>query len=466
MSQNNTITLNKKFQQLFHGVKTRYVLCTGGRGGSKSFSINTFLCNDSYLPNRRTLFTRYTLTSAQISIIPEFLEKIELLGVEDDFYVRKHDLVNTASGSEIIFRGIKNSSGNQTANLKSISGITVFVLDEAEELDDYTVFEKIDLSIRTQKSQNIIIIIMNPTDERHWVYQKFIKDTNKIEYIDGVPVPISTHPDVTHIHTTYLDNVGNLDDGFLEIVQKMKENDFERYASIIIGNWETVKTGSEFYHAFKSSIHVTNLEFVSNLPIHISFDQNVSPYITATIWQIQYTQSGIKIGCIDEFCLEHPENTTGKLCDAILGKYGSKVETIYYYGDASGNKRDTRQKLTDYDIIRQNFVKYLNPQSNRVFRSNPSVSNRGEFINEVLKGVFQVSVLIDGNCKETIIDFQNVKQDANGAKLKEKTKNKAGVSFEKYGHTSDTADYLLIKVLHQHFQKFLNTKKVAPKQIN
>lgn len=466
MQETREITLNEKFKPLFEGIKTRYLLATGGRGGSKSFSISVFLCNDTYNQGKKTLFSRYTLTSAEISIIPEFQEKIELLGVEKDFYIRKHDLVNKTSGSEILFRGIKNSSGNQTANLKSISGITTFVLDEAEELEDYETFEKIDLSIRTKDSQNLVIIIMNPTDKNHWVYKELITDDHETIYIDGVAVPISKREGVTHIHTTYLDNLDNLDESFLNKINKIKEEDPDRYASIIIGNWETVKTGMEFYHAFKSSIHVTNLKFISNLPIHVSFDQNVSPYITATIWQIVYSSEGMKIQCIDEFCLPHPNNTTGKLCDAILKKYGKKVETIYYYGDASGNKRDTRQKLTDYDIIRQKFKNYLCPQSNRVFRANPPVKKRGEFLNDVLKGEYKEQIIINGACKETIKDFQKVKQDANGRKLKETEKNKAGVTFEKYGHTSDTADYLLIKILYSKFQAFLNTKKITPRQAN
>ena len=47
-----------------------------------------------------------------------------------------------------MFRGIKTSSGNQTAKLKSIQGITTFVCDEAEEWTNEEEFDKIMLSIR------------------------------------------------------------------------------------------------------------------------------------------------------------------------------------------------------------------------------------------------------------------------------------------------------------------------------
>ena len=109
-----------------------------------------------------------------------------------------------------MFRGIKTSSGNQTAKLKSIHGITVFVCDEAEEWTNEVDFEKIVLSIRQVGIDNFVIIIMNPTDSNHFIYKKYIEKTHKLVEIDGVQVQISTHPNVLHIHTTYFDNLENL----------------------------------------------------------------------------------------------------------------------------------------------------------------------------------------------------------------------------------------------------------------
>jgi len=64
------------------------------------------------------------------------------------FDVTKSEIKNLQSKSEIIFRGIKTSSGDQTANLKSLQGVTTWILDEAEELTDEITFDKINLSIR------------------------------------------------------------------------------------------------------------------------------------------------------------------------------------------------------------------------------------------------------------------------------------------------------------------------------
>lgn len=224
----------------------RYILLTGGRGGAKSFESATFLTLLSYEQWHKILFTRYTMTAAEISIIPEFKEKIELLEVPAHFKINSTDITNTQSGSEILFRGIKTSSGNQTANLKSINGLTTFVVDEAEEFVNESDFDTIDLSIRTQLNNNRIIIIMNPPDVDHFIYKKFIHSTHKLVEFDGVPIEISTHPDVLHIHTTYLDNIKNLSPEFIKIAQKMKEENPKNYAHKMLGKWIDIADGSLF----------------------------------------------------------------------------------------------------------------------------------------------------------------------------------------------------------------------------
>lgn len=86
------------------------------------------------------------------------------------FTKQKASVVNKQTGSGILFRGIRTSSGNQTASLKSISGVTRWVLDEAEELTDETIFDKIDLSIRKKNADIHVIVILNAPDRRAFYY--------------------------------------------------------------------------------------------------------------------------------------------------------------------------------------------------------------------------------------------------------------------------------------------------------
>ena len=179
----------------------------------------------------RILFTRYTMTSAHLSIIPEFLEKIGLLGFENIFSVNKAEVLNLGNQSDILFRGIKTSAGNQTASLKSLQGISNWVLDEAEELVDEDIFDTIDLSIREKDIQNRIILILNPVTKEHWIYDRFFESK-------GVEAGFNGFKDnVCYIHSTYLDNEENLSQSFLERIKTIKHTNFKKYTHKIMGGW-------------------------------------------------------------------------------------------------------------------------------------------------------------------------------------------------------------------------------------
>ena len=211
--------------------KTRFFIVTGGRGSGKSFEVNRFNTLLSFESNHKILFTRVTMTSAHLSIIPEFQEKIELLELKDHFDVNRNEILNTTSSSSIIFKGLKTSSGDQTANLKSLQGVTTWVLDEAEELTDEKVFDKINLSLRQKGVQNRVILILNPSTKEHWIYKRFFEDAGVKENFTGVK------GDVTYIHSTYLDNIENLDDSFINEVNRIKKRSPLKYEHVILGGW-------------------------------------------------------------------------------------------------------------------------------------------------------------------------------------------------------------------------------------
>lgn len=292
------------------------ILITGGRGSGKSFNASTFIERLTFEKSEdktfahTILYTRYTMVSAHMSIIPEMLEKVELDGTIKYFHATKTDILNKRSKGSIMFRGIKTSSGNQTAKLKSIHGITTFVCDEAEEWTDESDFDKIMLSIRQKGIQNRIIIIMNPTDSNHFIYQKYIRDTHRLVEIDGVQVQISTHPNVLHIHTTYLDNIEHLSDEFLNEVRRMKEENPEKYAHTVIGRWSDVAEGA----IYKKWGVVKNLpDGLQKVAIGVDFGFTHDP--TAIV------MCGVKDDSlyIDEIC--YRTNMLARDIVAVLKKY-------------------------------------------------------------------------------------------------------------------------------------------------
>lgn len=247
------ITINKKYIPLFES-ESRYFVITGGRGSGKSFALNSFLLLLTYEVGHTILFTRYTLTSAHISIIPEFVEKIEMADLHNDFSITKDEIVNLRTGSKILFKGIKTSSGTQTANLKSLQGVTTWVLDEAEELVEEDVFDKIDLSVRNFSKQNRVILILNPTTKEHFIYSRFFEQK-------GVEAGVTlTKGDTTYIHTTYLDNKEYLSDSFLNQIEQLEKNNPKKYQHTILGGWLDKAEGVVFTNWKFGAFNPDNLQ--------------------------------------------------------------------------------------------------------------------------------------------------------------------------------------------------------------
>ena len=241
-SATNTV-ISSKYRPLWES-NTRYILITGGRGSQKSFAVSTWACDRTSRYKRwKLLYTRYTMQSAEISIIPEFEEKIYKLGESENFDVTKTFIESKKTGSGIIFSGIKTSSGNQTAKLKSITGLNGLIVEEAEEFLDEKAFNTIDDSIRLQGIPNVVVIVMNPQDIEHWIWARWFEKSHRMEMIDGFQVPISTHPDITHIHTTYLDNLENLSADYLAKIERLKQDNPAAYAHRYLGKWLDKKEG-------------------------------------------------------------------------------------------------------------------------------------------------------------------------------------------------------------------------------
>lgn len=225
-----SIKIKRKYKPLWE-TKCFITIVTGGRGSGKSFAVGNFTENLSFEKGHKILFTRYTLYSASDSIIPEFEEKIGLEDHISHFYITKADVINKESGTEILFRGIKTASGNQTAKLKSIEGLTTWVLDEAEELSDERTFNVIMQSIRKKGIQNRIILILNPKSKEHWIYKRFFEGP-------GVDPDFNGEKDnVCYIKTTYFDNLDNLSDEFITEAERCKAVTPEIYRYDYMGEW-------------------------------------------------------------------------------------------------------------------------------------------------------------------------------------------------------------------------------------
>lgn len=242
--------INAKFKPLYTS-KKRYFILTGGRGSGKTYTVHEFIARLTYEKGHGILFTRYTMVSAEKSIIPEFKQTLQRLGIEGDFTVTKTHIINKRTGSFIFFTGIKTNSGDQTAKLKSLPGITTWVIEEGEDYKDEKSFRDIDDSIRKKDVQNRIIWIQNPdvADESFiykWFYIGHEKNNTLTFKGKEFTYTTTTHSSVENIHTTYLDNRDNLNKDKLAAWDLIAETDYDLFNHKYIGGWLRDKEGAVF----------------------------------------------------------------------------------------------------------------------------------------------------------------------------------------------------------------------------
>ena len=175
------------------------VIITGGRESGKTFTSGLGLIQAITEFNHRVLYTRYTLTSAEKSIIPAVNNRAELLGLDPWLKTVGKSITTTHNQGKIDFAGFKTSSGNQTAALKSLEDYSILVCEEAEEYPSFEEWEKVDLSIRAKDVSPFSVMILNPASMTHWIFQKFFAERGVKPGFNGM------HEDTLYIHVTYLD---------------------------------------------------------------------------------------------------------------------------------------------------------------------------------------------------------------------------------------------------------------------
>jgi hypothetical protein len=244
------------------------------------------------------------------------------------------------------------------------------------------------------------------------------------------------------ISSTY-HNKKNLSEGFIERLIEDNKHNSHRINMLVYGS-PLAKTGGEYFSRFDRLKHIKYLPINPELPIHLSFDQNRNPYITCTCFQTWWNEDTQKwiVNKFDEFCLEAPKNYTEALCQEILFKYGHLMKNgVFYYGDWSGKNSRTNSQEDDYDVIRRVFGKFVGPYSDKVI-TNKGLVKRHDFMNKILFGGLPIEYYQAPHCKKSIMEYEYLKEDPNGGKLKQLATNPiTQVQYQKYGHIADADEY-------------------------
>jgi hypothetical protein len=252
------------------------------------------------------------------------------------------------------------------------------------------------------------------------------------------------------ISSTY-HNLKNLPSNYID---NQKANMHTALQDMLIYGNPFSRSGGEFYKCFDRSKHVGKPEYNRDLPLHISFDFNLNPYMTCTIWQMSYKHTY----CIDEICLSTPDNRTISVCREFSRRYQSHRAGLFVYGDPSGKTETTNTEQGEDNFKTIITALAIFKPSKRVAQAHPSVTMRGNFINTILEQNFsEITIMINEKCVKMINDLSYLKEKSDGTKLKEEEVNpETKVKFEKYGHTSDSMDYFLCEAFKSEYLAYQN----------
>ena len=392
-------------------------------------------------PKSRWVVIREDMEKIRTTTIPSF-RKLEPSGT-----IRQSPFEYThPNGSIILFKSENYSQDKDLDWMKGLecNGFLFEEINECQQQTLYKAFERAGSWIIKDNIQPkpIILATCNPTFGwvKTLIYDRWKVDDLPKEWL-YIPAKITDNP---YLPQAYLDNLKNLPT-------------FE-YMVFVEGNWDIqLKTGGEFYKCFEIDKHVKHTKYNPLLPLHISWDDNVNPYLPCGIFQIE----GKEIRMIDEIAGVTPNNTVKSVCNEIIRKYQGHESGMFVYGDATANKADTKLEhgFNFYRLILDYLVEFK--PRNRVTQSNPSVVMRGNFINTIFEKNFGgINVVIGENCKTAISDFIGLKEDADGTKLKEMTTDtKTKVRYQKYGHFSDLFDYICCTAFVTDFENYQRGKK-------
>jgi hypothetical protein len=363
-----------------------------------------------------------------------------------------------------MFRG---ENRDKDPDLNKFKGFEVngFLLEEANELGEKTLdkaFERAGSWIIPDRAQDaqpkpIILATCNPS-------QGWIKDLIYTPWKQK-----TLRPNWLYIPSFIWDNPF-LPQVYLDMVQNM--NEYE-YRVFVLGDWDVVlKSGGEFLKKFELDEHLGNTDLDPAKTLHISLDSNVLPYIAVSLWQLYKRPSGgWRIVQVAELPIGEPNNSAinaGKAVGKFLNDYEYKNK-IYLYGDP------TTKATNNIDPNKRSFLKLFTTGltesgfnlEERFFNRAPNVSLTGDFINEILASeIFGLSIEVNELCKESINDYIQTKEDADGGILKRRIKHPVtGQSYEPLGHLTDTMRYFICKAFEEEFykysQRFVDYKRLS-----
>lgn len=307
------------------------------------------------------------------------------------FFNQQDNTIYWSNNSEIMFISWHDADWEKFRSL-NISG---FLIEEATENKEkhWPVVRNLIQRLGRQPhvKSNWGILLTNPDGPEHDCYEFFIEGADKYR---GEKI-LKKNNRFTFFSKTSENPF--IPDWYIKQLRKdLPAKEAER---MLDGKWVSIR-GNVIYSHYDSLKQYKKEEYKLDLnhPIHFSFDFNIGENKPMSMCFFQYIDDVfhffaevVVAGADTEELLQEA---------AALGHFDHDVK-YYYHGDASGKRKTSNNKKSDYDIIEKFLDNYRTPKGEKrkyvkkVKLSNPPVRERHNDVNTYcLNGLYEVRLFV------------------------------------------------------------------------
>ena len=284
------------------------------------------------------------------------------------------------NGSKIISRSWADRRKFKSRSLE----LSAAIVEEAAENDDEDKAAIEELRYRVGRRPHVphkwVMYLTNPDSPSHWLYKHMILNKGFLKHV---------------YYSKTLDNPF-LDPSYYLALQG--DMDPKMALRMLEGEWLDI-AGETVYHSYDSAIHEIEWEYKVNPahPIHMCWDFNIGEGkpLSTCFYQII---DGI-IHVFEEVVIEGAR-TESNLEEASNRGIFDYETPFLIHGDATGDHGDTRNNLSDYELIDRWMLRYRRANGTalhfkrEVPHSNPPVRKRHNVVNAYLRNALgEVRVL-------------------------------------------------------------------------
>lgn len=390
----NPAAFNEWVYNIIDDYSHRLEVYYGGAGSGKSYGACQKVLLKSLNRKRKVLVIRKVGATLKHSIFQLFLDLLTASGCRGISHINRSDFqISLANGSQFIFKGLDDPE-----KIKSITGITDIVIEEATELTEED-FMQLNLRLRPAEPDPQIYLMFNPVSKANWVYGYFYEHTPAEALI---------------IQTTYHDN-RFLTDEYRRELEDLQRRNPAYYRIYALGEFATL---DKLVYPIWEKRLISERE-INSLPLFVGLDFGYVNDPSAIIW----------------------------------GRIDRKNKRIYItgeYADVGLMNDDIAHVIVSLGLAKERIIAdSAEPKSiaelrhrHGITRVQPAQKGRDSVINGI-QFIIQHELIVDERCNKTIEELENYTWEKD-----RKTGEYVNTPIDTFNHLMDAMRYGLEPYMH------------------